>query len=182
MSGIRCTFYLQIFTDVGRRFYGGGDPGCTVDNGSSSGANQSYLNTQIIGYDFNDGSDSLSVNTTDHIVRTVGSQTYITTDASGIPTLDISALVSSAQGIRISTLPSGAFVDAIQLATNLGPGMAGFTGMTVIIGDVIGGTGKSGTIFHQATPIVGSVVPLPAAAWLFASCLAGLVGVRFKRR
>lgn len=63
-----------------------------------------------------------------------------------------------------TTLPSGVFTDVIGIDD------------VVFGGWVAGGNPVTGTIYEPVTVSVGAV-PVPAAAWLFASGLLGMVGV-----
>lgn len=76
----------------------------TVNNGSSSTNNQSYLNTDIVGLAFSSGVSSDSLNKIDNFSRFQGSREYITTDSFGVPTLSLAADPFFTPGFQTSAI------------------------------------------------------------------------------
>jgi hypothetical protein len=92
----------------------------TVDNGSAGTSSQTYLNTQIIGMSATVGAQRQSFNSTNSSVDRWGpSLPYITTDAIGVPTLDLSALIDANVFFHRT-------LDAIGLGTRSGSGPANY--------------------------------------------------------
>lgn len=139
----------------------------TVDNGSSSTANQSYFNTDFLSASVSSG--GLFTEGTTDLVQ--GSAVYITTDSFGIPTLDLSAALDT----RVQFDPIGLSNFVIQLGTRDGSGP--FQYLVNFPNPNFSG-GRSDGFSVVGTPV--SAVPGPAALPLLATalCAVGFLGWR----
>jgi hypothetical protein len=145
----------------------------TVDNGSGSIVNQSYLNTEIIGLSATSGIYSVSLNILEHTEEHSGSKTYITTNSEGQATLDLTIAAFSKALLCFGTCFDS---DTLQLGTKDGTGPVPYLMQ-------VGTEQSSSYIFPlvvqgEAVP----AVPVPAAAWLFGSALILLAGFNKRRK
>jgi|GEM_PF-5136590 len=102
----------------------------TVDNGGTSVANQFYFSFDIDGFAVTVGSAAASLGQeSSHGSSMFGNLLYITTDALGIPTLDLTATRESSASFNS---PAG---ERIRLSTG---GYLGFPNYSVVIGGVDG--------------------------------------------
>ena len=154
-----------------------------VDNGSTATANQSYLNTEILGLSVTVGAVNLSLNATDNFTLFVGSTPLITTDAFGIPTLDLNQSIDT-RAVLALEFGGGAIFSSdnlLQLGTRDGSGP---TEYFVRIGGLVGqnATGSQLVIAGQNTSSIA--VPEPSTISMFGIGLAGLgfLGWRTRRR
>ena len=162
-------------------FDGGGFEGETsvldivVDNGDTSTLEQTYLNTQIIAFELLIGEVpnrvGLRLNINDDRSSSRGSVAYVTTDALGFPTLDLTASEFSAFELEDLTASAG----LIQLLTGATPNFQVFA--LDDVGFVTGLDPVSGI----RVPLDDFLLPEPGTLALFVIGLGGL-GVLTRRR
>ena len=138
----------------------------TVEQGGGSLENKAWTNTQILAMSVVAGSRSMAVN--DDFENTEGSFPYIRTDAAGVPTLD---LIYGGATFLVQAIPGSDPLAFIQLGTGL------FTEYWVQFPDGAQSVLNSGSLLVR-----GTVIPLPAAAWMFLSGLVGLIGIARRKK
>ena len=162
-------------------FDGGGFEGETsvldivVDNGDTSTLEQTYLNTEIIAFDLLIGEVpnrvGLRLNINDDRSSSRGSVAYVTTDALGFPTLDLTASEFSAFELEDLSASAG----LIQLVTGTSPNFQIFA-----LDDVGFITGLD-PVAGIRVPLDDLLLPEPGTLALFVIGLGGL-GVLTRRR
>jgi len=110
----------------------------TVDNGNTSTANQTYLNTEILGLTVRSGASFVTFTSPPDTLITVEIGVYVTTDAAGMATLSLldTPVGTLAQYFRGPIGPND--VEAIQLGTKV-TGQGGFSSYSAEFAD--GGLG-----------------------------------------
>ena len=110
----------------------------TVDNGNTSTANQTYLNTEILGLTVRSGASFVTFTSPPDTLNTVEIGGYVTTDAAGMATLSLldTPVGTLAQYFRGPIEPND--VEAIQLGTKV-TGQGGFSSYSAEFAD--GGLG-----------------------------------------
>ena len=132
-----------------------------TDNVTATGT----FDSSLIGDDLISGSGSFSLSNINNLLITVGSETFTAADDNG------SGIVTIINGTVIDELGSAGFVYA---GTNTNQHLFTSDASDNFIGTENGGLSN---ILGEWTSYEMTVVPVPAAAWLFGSGLLGLVGL-----
>ena len=150
----------------------------TVNNGSTSGLNQSYLNTDIVALAFDDGIARVDLNLVDNFSRIQGATQYISTDNFGIPTLDLTTQIVSSTLLSSEPIFSSTHSEFDTLA--LGTNMFGNGSLPIF-------AAINNTFYQRLTPLAISgtnitpttSVPEPSTYILMG---LGLLGIAYNRR
>lgn len=138
----------------------------TVDNGSTSQIDQNYQNSDIKQVSvITSGTYSNTWLDTDISINTNPSESYISTNSTGVPTLDLSL----ATGSRIVFSNTG---ETWQFAR-----LPGFSPTYLETA-----TGANAYRSFGFSLTGTTVVPIPPALWLFGSGLLGLIGIARRKK